>query len=230
MEGTHQTHTHSSGTEPKHIHYSADTLSVSPCLYLCFVSPTPITLSCLHLCSQEVRREQLCHSESVRRVSEGRERWSVDGGAEISIAARLQIHGKNPPHHHPPHTHTPMRDPGSNSLSLLWCWFEERETDRERERVMKRKKGGREGGGEGEQVVQTVESYISSPRLLGRIYFIYSYMFYIYRIYSILWSFFYLKAINYVSSWESSPSVKVQAWSDEASTFLFYHDLGNAGM
>lgn len=33
-------------------------------------------------------------------------------------------------------------------------------------------KGGREGGGEGEQVVQTVESYISSPRLLGRIRFI----------------------------------------------------------
>lgn len=32
-------------------------------------------------------------------------------------------------------------------------------------------KGGREGGGEGEQVVQTVESYISSPRLLGRIFY-----------------------------------------------------------
>lgn len=74
----------------------------------------------------------------------------------------------------------PMRDTGSNSISPLRCWIVEKE---QRQIVRERERGGCvEGdgervekgrrGGEGEQVVQSVESYISSPRLLERIHLI----------------------------------------------------------
>lgn len=105
----------------------------------------------------------------MRKRGKGKGEEREGGRVKTSIAARLQIHGK------PPHEGYWQR------LSISVEVLNQREgAQREREgggcgerHRKKGKQGGGGGGGEwGEQVVQSVESYISSPWLLRRIGFI----------------------------------------------------------
>lgn len=157
------------------------------------------------------KRTIVSFQECERSESKGRERGEGVGGAEISIAARLQIHGKDP--HHEGYW---------QQLTIPVVVLIRRQREKEGE---EREKGGREGGGEGEQVVQTVESYISSPRL--RIRFI---LF-------CCWSFFLsegdkLCIILRIFPQCSGPHSDLRCRPDRMRHPCsgFYNDLGNAGM
>lgn len=97
----------------------------------------------------------------MRKRGKGKGEEREGGRVKTSIAARLQIHGK------PPHEGYWQR------LSISVEVLNQREgAQREREGGgcgERHRKKGKQGG---EQVVQSVESYISSPWLLRRIGFI----------------------------------------------------------
>lgn len=104
-------------------------------------------------------------SEKEGERGEGRKKRKKGGeGAETSIAARLQIHGKPPHEEYWQQLNIPVEVLNRREGAKTDSEREEGYVEREGERVEKERRGG-----EGEQVVQSVESYISSRRLLGRL-------------------------------------------------------------
>lgn len=221
-------------------------LSVPLCFCLCFVSPhpththtlihsSPTTPSllvskpnahptgCLHLRILEVRREQSYHAKSVResprRGKEGRE-GSVEGERKPPLQpdCRYMANPSSPP---PPH------EGYWQQLNILVEVLNRREREKrevggwrmERDRERRQGRGRRGGtGGSNCWILHFKSQAVRENTFYTRLLLV----------------LFFLKAMNYASSWEHFPSVlvlrfRVQAWWRVAPMLPFYHDLENAG-